>query len=59
MYADENILYLNEDSGGVIFVCNEMAILNNDLNNISVDNNFDGDNPDTIILVKLLAWHRT
>ena len=59
LYADENILYFNEDSGGVIFVCNETGILNKDLNNISVDNNPDGDDPDTIILVKLLAWHRT
>ena len=27
-----------------------------DLNNINLDNNFDKDDPDTIILIILLAW---
>ena len=31
-----------------------MALLNIDLNNINLDNNFD--DPDTIILISLLAW---
>ena len=57
MYADENILYFNEDSGNVVFNCNEIGILNIDLNNINTDNNFDDGDPDTIILVRLLAWH--
>ena len=57
LYEDENILYFNEDSGDVIFCCNEMGILNVNLNNINLDNNFDEDDPDTIILIKLLAWH--
>ena len=57
MYADENILYFNEDSGNVIFSCNEMGILNIDLNNINLDNNFDEDDPDTVILIRLLAWY--
>ena len=30
---------------------------NVDLNNINLDNNFDEDNPDTIILIRHLAWH--
>ena len=34
-----------------------MRILNTDLNNINLDNNFDEDDLDTIILVRLLAWH--
>ena len=55
--ADENILYFIEDSGNVVFNCNGMGILNTDLNNINLDNNFDEDDPDTIILLKLLAWH--
>ena len=33
-----------------------MALLNIDLNNINLDNNFDEDDPDTIILISLLAW---
>ena len=34
-----------------------MGYLNIDLNNINLDNNFDEDDPDTIILIRLLAWH--
>ena len=55
MYADENILYFNENSGNVVFSCNEMGIYNIDLNNVNLDNNIDGDDPDTIILIRLLA----
>ena len=32
-----------------------MGILNIDLNNINLDNNFDEDDPDTVIHVTLLA----
>ena len=34
-----------------------MGILNIDLNTINLDNNFDEDDPDTIILIRLLAWY--
>ena len=34
-----------------------MGILNIDLNNINFDDKFDEDDPDTIILIRLLAWH--
>ena len=34
-----------------------MSILNIDLNKINLDNNFDDDDPDTIILIRLLAWY--
>ena len=34
-----------------------MGILNVDLNNISLDINFDEDDPDISILIRLLAWH--
>ena len=34
-----------------------MGILGVNLNNINLDNNFAEDNPDTIILIRLLAWH--
>ena len=33
-----------------------MGILSIDLNNINFDKNFDEDDSDTIILIKLLAW---
>ena len=54
LYADENILYFDEDSYNV-FSCNEMGILNIDLNNINLDNNSDEDDPDTIIPIRLLT----
>ena len=34
-----------------------MDIHNIDLNNINLDNNFDEDEPYSIILIRLLAWH--
>ena len=37
LHADENIIYFNEDSSNVVFSCNEIGILNIDLNNISLD----------------------
>ena len=33
-----------------------MGTFNIDINNINLDNNFDKDEPDTIILIRLLAW---
>ena len=40
----------------VAFSCNEIGILNIDLNNINF-NNFDEDGLDNIILIRILAWH--
>ena len=53
LYADENILYFNEDSDNVVFSCNAMGILNIDLKNINLDNNFDEEDPDAITFVRL------
>ena len=47
--------FFDEDSGNVTFCCNKMGILSVNLNNINFDNNFDEDDPDTIILIRLLA----
>ena len=33
-----------------------MGILNIDISNVNLDNNFDEDDPDTIFHIKLLAW---
>ena len=55
LYAEENVLYVNEGSGDAVFNCNGMGILNVDLNNINFDNNFDEDDPGTIILIRILA----
>ena len=53
LYADENMLCFSEGSGDAIFNCNGMVILNIDLNN-NRDNNFNEDDPDAVILIKLL-----
>ena len=58
LYADENILHFDEDFGNVVFNCNELGILNTDLNYINLDDNdFDNDDSGTIIHVRLLACH--
>ena len=51
LYADENILYFNEVSGDAVFNYNEMGIINIDLNNISLDNNFDEEDPNIMRLI--------
>ena len=55
LYADENLLEFNEGSVNIIFFCNKMVILNIDVDNINLDNNFDEDHPDSIILIRLLV----
>ena len=51
LYADENILYFSEYSGNVVFICNEMGILNIDLNNINLDDtNYEEDDPILLFL---------
>ena len=57
MYADENILQFNKDSCNVAFSCNQIGIFSIDLKNINLDSNFDEDEPDAIILTRLLAWY--
>ena len=52
LYADEDF---DEDFGNVVFSCNEMGVLNMNLNNINFDNNFDEHDHDAIALVRLLA----
>ena len=59
MYADENIIYFNEGSGDAIFDYNERGIVNINLNNINLDDNFDEEDPNTIILIRSLTWHTT
>ena len=52
------MLYFNEDSGNVLFDCNEMCILNTGLNCINLDdNNFDKNSSGAITHVRLLAWY--
>ena len=57
LYADDGLLFFDEDSGNVTFCCDEMGILSVNFNNINLDNNFDEDDPDLNILIRPLAWH--
>ena len=57
LYADDCLYFFYEDSGDNGDCCNKMSILGVNLNNTNLDNNFDEDDPDTIILIRLLAWH--
>ena len=52
LYADENILYFNEDSSNVAFSCNEIGVLNIDLCDINLDHRICEDDPDTIIHIR-------
>ena len=54
MHAND-ILFYNEDFNKVTFIANQEHILAVDLDEINLDNdiNFDEDDPDSIILVRL------
>ena len=58
LHADENILCFNEDSGNIVYYCNDMGNLNIDFNNINLDNNLDKDDLDTVTHIRLLTWFR-
>ena len=58
LYADDYTVYFDKDSGNATFFCNEMGNLSIDLNNSNLDDsNYNEDDPETIIHVRLLAWH--
>ena len=57
MHAADGLLFFDEDSGDVTFCCNELDILRVNLNNINLVNDFDEDDSDNIIQIRLLAWH--
>ena len=55
LHAIDNIIYFNWNSGEDVFCCNEMGIPSIDLNNIYLDDSFNEDDPDAIILIKISA----
>ena len=56
MFADDDIHFLDEDSGNATFSSDEMGILSEDLNNINLDDaNLYEDDPKNIIHDTLLA----
>ena len=58
LHAYDDILFYNEDFNTVTFIACQRQILAADRDKIKLDNdnNFYGDDPDTIIPVRLLAW---
>ena len=57
LYTDD-IHFYDKDSSNVTFFCNEMCILCVDITNINLDDtNYDEDDFETIIHIRLLAWH--
>ena len=56
-YADDVLRFLDENSGDTTFCCDEMGILSVNLNDINFNNNFNEDDPDTVILFRRLALH--
>ena len=60
LFANNDIIFVKEDSNYVTFSRNEMGILSVDISNIDLDDiNFDEDDPETIIHVRLTAWHNS
>ena len=51
LYADENVFYFNGDSDNDVLFLNEMGILNIVLKNTNLDNNFDENDPDILLLL--------
>ena len=53
LYADNDLLFFDNDSGDVTSCCNEMVILSVNHNNINLGDNFDKNDSDVIILIRL------
>ena len=54
LFADDDILFSDEDSDNIPFSSDELGILREDLNNISIDDtNFYEDDPKTISYARL------
>ena len=61
LHANDDILFYNEDFDKVTLTANNRHILAVYLDKINLNNNNNSyeDDPDTIIHIRLLAWHRT
>ena len=59
LVANDDILFFDKDFSKATFYANQMGILGVDIDKINLDDerNFYEDDPDTIIHVRLLAWH--
>ena len=59
LHANDDILFYNEDFDKITFIANQRHVLFVDFDKINLDNdnNFDEDDPVTIIHIRPLAWH--
>ena len=56
LFSNDATIFVKVGSNHVTFFSDEMGVLGEDLNNINLDHvNFDQDNPETIIHVRLMA----
>ena len=55
-YANDGLIFFDENSCDVTFCCDEMGILIVNLNDINLHNNLDEDDHDSIIVIRLLVW---
>ena len=57
LFVKGDIIFVNEDYNNVTFFSDELHILSVDLININLDEiNFEEDDPETIVHVRLMAW---
>ena len=57
LFVKGDIIFVNEDYNNVTFFSDELHILSVDLININLDDiNFEEDDPETIVHVRLMAW---
>ena len=58
LHANDDILFYSEDFDKVFFIAFQIHILATDIdkNNLDNDKDFNEDDPDNIIRVRLLAW---
>ena len=57
LHANDDILSYNKNFDKVIFIANQRHTLAVVLDKINLDNDFDEDDPNTVIHVRHLAWH--
>ena len=56
-YLKDDIIFINADSDNATLFSDDMALNTIDFNNINlVDDDFDEEDPDTSIDVRLIAW---
>ena len=60
-HANDDILFYSEDFDKVTFIACQRHIIDEDFDEINLDSdaNFDEDDPETVIYVRLLVWRST